>query len=608
MSHGSGGILLNIQQGGTTAHFYGGGVATLNFSTGTTATFNAGTGAVDITASGGAGSGTVTNTGTLTSGKAIIGNGTVDVKASKLTLTDPATTATLTIADNKVFTVSNTLTFTGTDTSSVAFGAGGTVVYTGAATGSGLTMATARLLGRTTALSGAIEEISVGTGLSLSAGSLTNTVTAPTGANPTASVGLAAVNGSAATFLRSDGAPALDVTIAPTWSGAHVWSLANAAAVAIGPAGNTNPVLRIITNTASQADGLSINGLAAGSGVTLAALSSGTDSPITLTPKGTGSVVFPNGAVATPAIRGADADSGLYFVGNNVRVAADGVNTIEFTAGGSPAIRMLINGGIGWSASTTDPTTLDTTISRNAAGVVQISTGTVGQWGSLLVGVRDAGTTTVTNGLTVGHQSSGTPAAGLGSAILWNINSSTTADQNAGQHSVLWTDSTHATRTADHVFSNVNSAAALAETFRIKASGDAVHTVANGAALTIGSATELLTLSTVGLTTDTTANLLPANAIILAVDCRITTTITTTTNWAVGDGTTSARFSSANATLTAGTVSVGLNHMQGSVATDAAGPVQTTAAKVRITCTGSNPGAGVIRITVHYLLLGAATS
>jgi hypothetical protein len=37
----------------------------------------------------------------------------------------------------------------------------------GAATGSGLTMATARLLGRTTASTGALEEISVGTGLSL---------------------------------------------------------------------------------------------------------------------------------------------------------------------------------------------------------------------------------------------------------------------------------------------------------------------------------------------------------------------------------------------------------------------------------------------------------
>ena len=42
--------------------------------------------------------------------------------------------------------------------------------------------------------------------------------------NPSASVGLTAVNGSAATFMRSDGAPALDVGIDPTWTGTHTFS------------------------------------------------------------------------------------------------------------------------------------------------------------------------------------------------------------------------------------------------------------------------------------------------------------------------------------------------------------------------------------------------
>lgn len=50
-----------------------------------------------------------------------------------------------------------------------------TLVNEGAVTGSGLTMATSRLLGRTTGSTGAIEEISVGSGLSLSAGSLSAT-------------------------------------------------------------------------------------------------------------------------------------------------------------------------------------------------------------------------------------------------------------------------------------------------------------------------------------------------------------------------------------------------------------------------------------------------
>ena len=43
-------------------------------------------------------------------------------------------------------------------------------------------------------------------------------------ANPTASVGLSAVNGSAATFMRSDAAPKLDVSISPTWTGTHTFS------------------------------------------------------------------------------------------------------------------------------------------------------------------------------------------------------------------------------------------------------------------------------------------------------------------------------------------------------------------------------------------------
>jgi len=49
---------------------------------------------------------------------------------NKVGITAPATGSTLTIADGKTLTASNTLTFTGTDASSVAFGAGGTVVYT----------------------------------------------------------------------------------------------------------------------------------------------------------------------------------------------------------------------------------------------------------------------------------------------------------------------------------------------------------------------------------------------------------------------------------------------------------------------------------------------
>lgn len=56
---------------------------------------------------------------------------------NKVAITAPATSATLTIADGKTLTASNTLTFTGTDASSVAFGTGGTVAYVASPTFTG---------------------------------------------------------------------------------------------------------------------------------------------------------------------------------------------------------------------------------------------------------------------------------------------------------------------------------------------------------------------------------------------------------------------------------------------------------------------------------------
>jgi len=47
---------------------------------------------------------------------------------------------------------------------------------------------------------------------------------APSAGNPSASIGLSAVNGSASTFMRSDGAPALSQSIAPTWTGIHTFA------------------------------------------------------------------------------------------------------------------------------------------------------------------------------------------------------------------------------------------------------------------------------------------------------------------------------------------------------------------------------------------------
>ncbi len=127
---------------------------------------------------------------------------------------------------------------------------------------------------------------------------------------------------------------------------------------------------------------------------------------------------------------------------------------------------------------------------------------------------------------------------------------------------------------------------------------------ANGGYTEHGVNQELLTLSTVGATTDTVGTLLPANAYIEAVTAYVTTTITTATNWELGDATTAARFCTAQTNLTAGSTVVGLAHID---QTGAAGPKQTSAAKVRVTTTGT-PGAGAIRIVVFYRLYVPPTS
>lgn len=101
-------------------------------------------------------------TGTVTTVSVVSSNGFAGTVANATTT--PAITLTTTI----------TGLVKGNGTAILAASAGTDYVAPGAYTSSGLTMATARILGRTTASSGAAEEITVGTGLLLSGSSLTN--------------------------------------------------------------------------------------------------------------------------------------------------------------------------------------------------------------------------------------------------------------------------------------------------------------------------------------------------------------------------------------------------------------------------------------------------
>lgn len=65
-----------------------------------------------------------------TSNASTLGGNTSITTLNKYVFTQPSSGSTLTIADGKVLTQNNSLTYTGTDGSSVAFGTGGTVAYT----------------------------------------------------------------------------------------------------------------------------------------------------------------------------------------------------------------------------------------------------------------------------------------------------------------------------------------------------------------------------------------------------------------------------------------------------------------------------------------------
>jgi hypothetical protein len=123
----------------------------------------------------------------------------------------------------------------------------------------------------------------------------------------------------------------------------------------------------------------------------------------------------------------------------------------------------------------------------------------------------------------------------------------------------------------------------------------------NGALFQMIVKTELVTLNVGGLTTDTATNLLTGTTWIFTVMAFVKTSVTgPTTLISIGDAATPARFGSLG-TLTAGSALVGFNHLQGSVATDAAGPVQLTDAKVRLTANAIPTGGSIRLVTLAFI-------
>lgn len=160
---------------------------------------------------------------------------------------------------------------------------------------------------------------------------------------------------------------------------------ASASALAVGASGLTNPVLQVDASTASVATGIKITGAAALAGVTIAAISSGANEDIFLTPKGTGAVqtilagnqykhVWGNTVVTSALWVGTDSSIGttsnhafnLFTNGaDRINIDTSGNVGIGVTAYGTSAAKVL---GIGnGTAPTTSPADMAQLYVKDAA-------------------------------------------------------------------------------------------------------------------------------------------------------------------------------------------------------------------------------------------------
>lgn len=101
--------------------------------------------------------------------------------------------------------------------------------------------------------------------------------------------------GSGTFILQGTATGAITLARATGVTGALTGTSTSATALAIGPAGATNPTLVVDASTGSAATGVKITGAAAAGGVVLSAVSSGTNENLTIQTKGSGTLNLNNG-------------------------------------------------------------------------------------------------------------------------------------------------------------------------------------------------------------------------------------------------------------------------------------------------------------------------
>lgn len=249
----------------------------------------------------------------------------------------------------------------------------------------------------------------------------------------------------------------------------------------------SNPSLLLFTSVASAVNYLTLTNSATGNPVLLSATGTDTDISLTLTPKGAGQLLLnQNGTTSVPAMAFTGGTNiGLSNAGSGIQFIYSGTNSWAVNANGS---KTFDNGRLDWSSTSATSGTTDITLSRFAANTLRVGGDTAGSTaGKLFVSRSDKtmsgwftvdGDTANTNAIatlgSLGLDSTGTAAAGLGGRLLLAIETTTTNQTTAGAIDWAWNVATHTSRNG-YVSIKATDVGSLVDVARFQGVGSAVN-------------------------------------------------------------------------------------------------------------------------------------